>query len=347
MKRPYLANVLFAAILVTQAARAATPPVALPDGPLYGGGTNVHPNMLLNLSVTFPISGPAYHSNNGAYVRTTEYLGYFNTQKCYSYHGGNRNITDGYFEIASAADTNHECDGKSFSGNFMNWVSLSSVDILRYALTGGDRIEDKEDSTILQRAVLSSTDSNNANTPWYANPSYFPRRTITTSNSNSAVNKVTPFNASTINIVSCKNLILFSDSSSGTSCDTVVTQNGTVTTPSTSDKKYGEYLVRVKVCDDAEGPARSDLCLKYTSHYKPVGVIQRNADRMRFGVMSYLRDSSAARYGGVLRSPLKYVGPKKFDAPNFVQADNELREWDAKTGVFFANPDDASITTHK
>ena len=47
----------------------------------------------------------------------------------------------------------HKC-ADAFSGNFLNWASNSAIDMLRLALSGGDRIIDQPGLTILQRAVL-------------------------------------------------------------------------------------------------------------------------------------------------------------------------------------------------
>lgn len=313
---------------------AATPAVKIAGGPLFGGSGNVHPNMVLSLSVEFPTVGIAYRGDNGTYNRTYEYVGYFNPLKCYAYSGGNRNIVDGYFSISKAADAiTHECGGDTFSGNFMNWAASSAIDMLRYALTGGDRIIDTADKTILQRAVLPKS--------FYANATYFPRRSVTGGGNVSAPNQVTPFNTGTLHIVSCNNRILFSDSkSTDGNCDTSAFDNNGALIK--TDKKLGEYLVRVKVCDATEGPVRVDLCAKYGNNYKPVGEMQRHSEKIRFAAMGYLLDDSATRYGGVLRAPMKYVGPKKIETSSFSEAANDTLEWDAATGVFYNNPEDPS-----
>jgi type IV pilus assembly protein PilY1 len=338
----------------TLQATAGNPEVRLAEGPLVSGQGNVHPNMLLSLSVEFPTVGIAYRGDDGAYIRTYEYVGYFNPLKCYEYNGGNRNLSvkdnlteDGYFRIKSNADsTTHECDDGTFSGNFMNWVSASAIDMLRYALTGGDRVYDTADTTILQRAVLPDTTIAN----FYANSTYFPRRKVTASDNTSAPDKVTPFKTNTLYIVSCRNRILFSDTSSGifgnkdkekahTYCSSVFDPSNP-DKAETKDKKLGEYLVRVKVCDSEERTARTSLCQKYGEHYKPVGTIQRNADKLRMAAMGYLLDDSTERYGGVLRAPMKYVGSKKYEAAKkFIEEANDRPEWDATTGVFIDNPD--------
>ena len=334
----------------TASAQAVNPEVKMATVPLYSGSGNVHPNMLLSLSVEFPTVGVAYRGDGGTYNRNNEYVGYFNPTKCYSYHGGNRNVgDDAYFEIASEADAvTHECDGTTFSGNFMNWAASSAIDVLRYALTGGDRIIDKSGFTVLQRAVIKGGEKSN----FYAHSTYFPRRLVTLSGITSAPGKVTPFNVKNLYVVSCLNRILFSDVSSGLvgnksddskKADQYCTSkyNGAGTpSPEAIDKKLGEYLVRVKVCDASEGATRKDLCQKYSGGYKPVGEIQRRADKLRLGAMGYLLDDANERYGGVLRAPMKYVGPKKIEAPDFLEASNDKLEWDPDTGMFYSNPED-------
>lgn len=325
---------LLAVVSVTGSLHAAfavskIPEVMIAAGPFSGSG-NVHPNMLLSISGEFPIAAVAHRGFDGVYDRTFEYAGYFNPLKCYRYHGGNRNIGDGYFKIARNADKLHECGGDKFSGNFMNWAASSTLDILRYALTGGDRIVDTPGTTILQRAVLKPD--------FYANEIYFPRRIVARGGNVSAPHRVTPFRTSSLFIVSCGNRILFSDSANQENdCDTpAFDDSGRLLK---TDKKLGEYLVRVQVCDQDEGPDRIDLCRRYGKNFKPIGELQRHAEKIRFAAMGYVLDDSERRYGGVLRAPMKYIGANKFDAPGFAASANEHLEWDPATGVLYANPD--------
>jgi type IV pilus assembly protein PilY1 len=322
---------------------ATTPETKISDTPLYGAHASIRPNMVLSLSVEFPTVGVAYR--DGSYKKATEYVGYFNPHKCYIYNGGDRNLTDGYFVSASNADAStHECDGKSFSGNFMNWAASSAIDMMRYAMTGGDRIIDTEVQTILQRAVIPDF--------FYADDSFFPRRSLTVSESASAPGKVTPFDVPTLYVVSCLNYVFFGK---------VISEEGNCFAPAfknnnknkgndnadsnmnNADKALGEYLVRVQVCDTNEGTSRSDLCKRYGTHYKPVGEMQKNADKIRFSVMGYLNNDFMNRYGGVLRAPMKYVGATKFTQPGFTESTNERQEWDPLTGIFLQNPESATI----
>jgi type IV pilus assembly protein PilY1 len=319
---------LVAMLSCSELSRAEIPEVALAMSPL-SGSANFHPNVLLSLSIDNSTSRAAYMNGHETYDRTYEYIGYFNPLKCYAYQGGNRNIANGYFYILHDADALHECKS-SFSGNFMNWASASLLDTLRYALTGGDRIVDTVQKTILQRAMLSGGS--------YADPLYFPRKALKPGGNASAPNRVTPFEVNELRVVSCRNRILFSDAQGNSvNCDTPAFGNDGKL--ANADKRLGEYLVRIQVCDRHEGPTRADLCQAYGKYYKPVGVLQHYAEEMRFGVMSYLLDSSERRYGGVLRAALNHRGQKKFSLPGLLAEENPAAEWDWNTGVLHASPD--------
>jgi len=158
--------------------------VGLTSAPLYGqAGTGDKATLLLDVSVEFPTVGAQYANteNNSSdvdqsYVATNEYIGYYNANVCYSYNdlpldapaasnasdykrfdrvglAGTTTTTTG------AAASNHRCDvtyPNAFSGNFLNWATNSAIDMIRLSLSGGDRLIDTSDLTILQRAVLPS-----------------------------------------------------------------------------------------------------------------------------------------------------------------------------------------------
>ncbi len=296
---------------------AATTPtgpstVDIAQVPLFGNNLNIHANLLLTLSVEFPTVGAAYRS--GTYDPATAYVGYFNPNKCYNYTG---TASNGYFVSGGDADENHACSGM-YSGNFMNWASASAIDMLRYALTGGDRVVDTATQTVLQRAVLQDG--------FFNSGSFFPRKFYDKPSS------VTPFKGSALYVTSCRNKVFFSNKSSA---------NGDCGNPD-EYANLGTALARVQVCDINEAKTRPELCMAYAdNNYKPVGDMQRNADKLRFGAFGYLNDSSATRYGGVLRAPMKYVGPTMMDA-NLNRATNTRAEWDSKTGVFASNPEGAA-----
>ena len=108
--------------------------------------------------------------------------------------------------------------------------------------------------------------------------------------------------------------------------------------------KQGILYARVRVCDDSEKTTRTDLCQRYPAgNYKSVGEVQRNAQGVRLASFGYLNDDTAARYGGVLRAPMKYTGPTYRDPDGVVQT-NASSEWDASTGIFNTDPLGASPT---
>lgn len=316
-----MALVLFlstAALLAGTASTSTVPPDALlADEPLFSTTSRVKPNMVLDLSVEFPTTGAAYRGN---FDITKSYIGYWDPMGCYDYA-----VADGHFKRtanATLAGKAIVCANK-WSGNMLNWAASSAIDMLRYAMTGGDRVKDTPTETVLQRAILQDN---------FYNAGYnFPDRVLS-----GDLDRLTPLAGSagasgSIRIASCRDRLFIGSTSSG-SCGN----------PG-SDQAYGPdgpspYFARVEVCSASEGPLRSDLCAKQPSgYYKPVGTIHTYSEKMRFAAFGYLMDNTNARYGGVLRAPMKFAGPTAENA-KFEKIANEAAEWDATTGVFVANP---------
>lgn len=309
-----LLGVLPAAGGLSAATTSTTGPstIDIAQAPLFGSNLNIHGNLLLTLSVEFPTVGAAYRSATYDPNPDADYVGYFNPKKCYTYSASN-----GYFVIGGDAARDHSCSGM-YSGNFMNWATASAIDMLRYALTGGDRVVDTATQTVLQRAVLQDS--------FFNSSSFFPRKFYDNPSS------VTPFKGSALYVTSCNNKVFFSNNANPSS--------GNCSTPG-QYANLGTSLARVQVCDANEARTRTDLCLAYRNgNYKPVGEMQRNASKLRFGAFGYLNDSSATRYGGVLRAPMKYVGPTMMNS-TFNRVDNTRPEWDSD-GVFVSNPEGAA-----
>ena len=134
------------------------PPIALSSIPLYSATGGEKPVIALALSVEFPTVGSQYRDSN--YSNLNEYLGYYDAESCYTYNNaptetpGLGQTTADYKRFdRSGAATSRMCTN-AFSGNFLNWSSSSAIDMLRLALSGGDRYIDTASLTILQRAVL-------------------------------------------------------------------------------------------------------------------------------------------------------------------------------------------------
>ncbi|MEO5326985.1 MAG: PilC/PilY family type IV pilus protein [Magnetococcus sp. THC-1_WYH] len=279
----------------------------------------VDPNVMLNLSVETPMQGAAYNDQpDGAscsgritdgggtvgicYSNSSQYIGYFDPDKCYTY-------VNNRFEPASAASS-HQCSGQ-WSGNFLNWATMTAIDEFRWALTGGNRQTDTTALTVLERTNmgLSKGDS------WY------PVKMITAS-SNVAPSTVTPYSDSKIYIYNHGYQVDFGTSWGGS-------------------QKAANLYVRVKVCDT--GVSVEDNCVDYGDYYKPQGLIQDNAYRMRFALMSYTTDSSQSRDGGVLRANMKYVGPYRPASGGGLEI-NPYAEF-GTDGIFVSNPDQVTLAS--
>jgi type IV pilus assembly protein PilY1 len=84
------------------------------------------------------------------YGHDNDYYGYFDSYKCYDY------ITDsGRFE-PKAVTSDKYCDSVSgdWSGNFLNYLSMSRMDVVRKILFGGYRRVDSATETVLERAYV-------------------------------------------------------------------------------------------------------------------------------------------------------------------------------------------------
>lgn len=93
------------------------------------------------------------------YNHSIEYYGYFDPNKCYVHSGTwgttSANGSNDKFTPAGAA-TNRFCSssGGQISGNFLNWLTMSRMDVLKKVLYGGQRSDDSNTSTILKRVYI-------------------------------------------------------------------------------------------------------------------------------------------------------------------------------------------------
>jgi type IV pilus assembly protein PilY1 len=130
-------------ILFAQVGNAA--PLSLSDGPLYLK-TFAKPILMLNISKDHQLYFKAFDDYSDldsppdnipetTYKHSFDYYGYFDSQKCYTY-----NTTNTRFEPSSISSTKY-CVGQ-WSGNFLNWASMTRIDTIRKILYGGKRTTD-------------------------------------------------------------------------------------------------------------------------------------------------------------------------------------------------------------
>ncbi len=97
---------------------------------------------------------PEYADLNGdgkadkTYINDFTYYGYFDPGKCYSY--------DGSKFVPQYLTSDHYCTQSTgqWSGNFLNWIAMARIDIVRKILYGGYRSTDTSNETVLERTYL-------------------------------------------------------------------------------------------------------------------------------------------------------------------------------------------------
>ncbi|RYG09028.1 MAG: pilus assembly protein, partial [Burkholderiales bacterium] len=307
----------------------------LADQPVFAA-SDVPGNLALALSVEYPTAISV--ANLGDYADAVEYLGYFDPRKCYAYQLNTALPAQSFFISAAAATgaNRHQCNGTQWSGNFMNWATMQTIDPFRWALSGGFRSVDSETETILEKAWGSDQGSD----------SNFPRRGTSGGAGHNLpgtlVASVTPFAGTTFNtrVHARGNRMVFG--TAGTAYDT-----------NNSPPDYGaaspsgdtfQVYVRVKVCDKAAGGNIEANCVKYGSNYKPEGLLQQYANKIRYSTFAYLNAGGDTQQGAVMRAQMGFIGPTFPQPLSPTLTTNSRAEWRADTGQMLDNPDAAMAT---
>ena len=434
-------------LVVALPAPAAT---ALADQPLFSNA-NVPGNLSLPLSVEFPTAVSVAHVSDN-YSSANVYQGYFDPDKCYLYQPVDVETATSKAHFApagsAAAHTCIDANAHKWSGNFMNWLSMQTIDPFRWALTGGYRVVDTPGLTILEKAWASGqggagnfpvrnvadattianatpflgsgawasqiaglgesmvltvdnaglaggmlgsyynsvdltgtpalTRSETVDFSWAGSPGAgvnadnfsvrWVSRSTAPSTGNYSFQTVTngglrlyvngalvidnwPVHGNTTN--TSANVALTAGAALNIRLefyDTSASAQMRLRWKKPGDAAYsvyspGAYLslpIRVRVCDpSAAAGGKESNCQPYANgNYKPEGLMQQYADRIRYSVFGYLNDSNIQRDGGVLRAKQKFVGPTQ-PVPGSSAIANAGNEWDATTGVYVTNPDAA------
>jgi len=281
-----------------------------------------------------------YTNNNEQYSSSSKLknnLGYFNHILCYSYDSVNK-----YFIPKQQLDENRSCPNSEFSGSYLNWVSMTTLDLLRYSLTGGSRDIDTAGITVLKKARTIDYNEIVLDTPQTEDIDF--RDTIKPIHYNEA-SGVSP--AGHKYAQSCGTKLYFSSDIKQIiplRCSDMEAANPII------------YEARVLVCNELDTNLRPEYCQKYPSGgAKPVGAIQKNSDNTRFSLLSYLNTGLPLReflsdnginpmastwqeeaynkgWGGVLRAPARFVGKNKYD-PLLNFQNNHQKEWNEENGT--------------
>lgn len=151
MTRFFVAGFLWLAATSSADATVAQTPLFLTQG--------VEPQVMLSLSNDHQLFFEAYPdyldlNEDGqpdlTYGHDNDYYGYFDSYKCYDY-----NTDNGRFTPVEKTE-NKYCDTVSgdWSGNFLNYLSMSRMDVVRKILFGGYRRIDTATQTVLERAYV-------------------------------------------------------------------------------------------------------------------------------------------------------------------------------------------------
>ena len=264
-----------------------------------------------------------------SYKDTIEYYGYFNSNFCYDY-----DAADARFEPNGITSGGHQCNGQ-WSGNFLNWASMTRMDIVRRVFYGGKRVVDTSTETVLQRALLP----NDA----HAFVKVYEGTDIGSYTPNAGWTQISLCNvtkaASGLSGVSTEPPLLRVVQGSypqwastaviqcmvqgEAALETVPVLEGEVSRPPPGT----DYIVNVQACVAGQDAELSDYCRDYGSVYKPAGILQENSEdgAVHFGLMTGTHEQKMS--GGILRRNIKAL------AGNVDANENEV---DVATGQFRA-----------
>ena len=99
---------------------------------------NVPSNVLFDISVEWPTAITAAYNGDRLCAQANQFEGLFDPNLCYDYPAD-------HFVPASCRSqpqTHHACAAGQWSGNFLNWATMTGLDAFRYATTGGNRSTD-------------------------------------------------------------------------------------------------------------------------------------------------------------------------------------------------------------
>ncbi len=281
------------------------------------------------------------------YSDDIEYYGYFHSDYCYGYAGGV------FSPSSSVSPGTHQCSG-AWSGNFLNWLTTTRIDVVRKVLYGGYRSTDTATSTILQRAYVPP--DNHAFVKIVDDVNVINNFTPITGQSVLSFCNVTDFDGASsdisgdIDIAAYPPLIKVAvgkhvtwAGSERQQCQFADDEGGPgfQHAPFSPDRPSAgsiagipsdsELIVRVAACVDGFDRADIDACKRYvdgsgTESYKPYGLLQTYGETgtYKFGLItgSYANNTD----GGVLRKNIVFMGGDESAAAD--------REIDADTGVF-------------
>ncbi len=312
---------------------AASPssPIPLAQRPLFMG--EVPPLNMLVMSRDHKLYYAAYNDASDLdgdgvidirYKPSIDYYGYFDSYKCYAWDTVNNEF------YPTAATPNKQCTGQ-WSGDFLNYLTMSRMDLVRKALYGGYRSRDVANTgatanrnTVLERAYVPQ--DSHAWVKQYtsvavdgyhiSNYTPLPLPTVGTRHLFASVNL-----SGALNVVNPPLLRILTNRSEYAWTWASSERSECLRTPNTTNCPVGfadaptftlgsnEFYVRVRVCTS---PSLLEAnCKAYTvgsnTFYKPVGRLQvyGESNAMMFGLIAGSYDTNVS--GGRLRKGMSSI----------------------------------------
>ena len=309
---------LLLALALTSLAGAASADTQLANIPV-GTASTVPANMMLALSVEYPTGTVAAYKST-SYDYTFPYLGYFDSGKCYDYDAGKQWFTPTSVAVSATGSC---ADGTRFahwSGNMLNWATMTALDEFRQSLTGGNRSVDTTSTTVLLRSNLNGQS-------YVGN---FPDRSLNSTQAFATVGDG-KFNNATVYLRSA---------AQGSSFQ--ISDNANFSTD--KNGKVATYVAAVQVCVPGKLELNCNSAHKSTDYpnagkyNKPEGLIQQNFSKIRVGAAGYAFVQGDGPANGVVRALIHDNGPTAYNG-NGARVTNPSAEWDGDTGIFATNPD--------
>ncbi len=272
------------------------------------------------------------------YDNDIEYLGYFDHQLCYVYDD-----TDKVFTPSSQQSNDNYCNAgvsNQWSGNFLNWASMTRMDAVRRILYGGKRSTDTSSQTILERAYIPNDSHSFAK---YYNESDLGKLTPYGNFYNSGNGKANGLTLCNTTVEAGSGKVYSQNSSSPPLLRAIRGNYGfwasserfqclyqselnvfnkdgigknrldndeiddmysgwrdTFTDSPADNKKAKDYIVRVEVCKS--GFYTSEDCKQYPNgNYKPIGLLQKFGDDDTIEFGMISGSYQANKSGGMLR----------------------------------------------
>ncbi|WP_333785373.1 PilC/PilY family type IV pilus protein [Thermocrinis sp.] len=246
-------------------------------------GTSVPPIVMLVMGRDHKIYYEAYNDASDldgdgrldvGYKHSIDYYGYFDPYKCYRYEGIGANAKF----VPTRRTNNKYCGGTNeWSGNFLNWLTMARIDVIRKVLYGGFRSTDSVSETVLEATYIpqdahswgkeyAGADTRQL-TPF--DPPLSGKRHLfcITSTSMGDTRKIRV-------ALNDSNRIWNWASSEKAVCSGPGTSGGFRQGPVGTRNDIQDYYIRVKVCDPSVG--LEENCKRYPAGtYKPIGLLQK------------------------------------------------------------------------